>query len=69
VAAILSSSLEYARCWRDQGRFKESVLRDLDLRAWRIALAWEQVLAGDIADLIEDLALEEAARFPKSVPG
>jgi hypothetical protein len=68
VAAILSSSLEYLRRWRDQGRFSESTLRDLELRAWRIAVGWEQVLAGDIEDLKEDLALEEAARFPKSVP-
>lgn len=65
VAAILSSSLEYSRRWRDQGRFDESVLSALDMYAWRIAFAWEQVLAGDIEDLTENLAREEAARFPR----
>ena len=65
VAAILSSTLEYARRWRDQGRFDVSVLSDLGMFAWRIAFAWEQVLAGDIEDLTENLALEEAARFPR----
>ena len=63
VAAILSSSLENSRRWRDQGRFDESVLRALDMCAWRIAFAWEQALAGDVDDLIENVALEEAARF------
>ena len=63
IAGILSSSLEYTLRWREKGRFNESVLRDLEHAAWRIACAWEQVLAGDIEDLMEDLALEEAARF------
>jgi hypothetical protein len=63
VAGILSSSLEYTLRWREKGRFDESVLKDLELAAWRIALVWEQVLAGDVEDLMEDLALEEAARF------
>ena len=44
----------------------ESVLRDVELRVWQIAVAWEETLAGDIEDLIEDLALEERARFPGS---
>jgi hypothetical protein len=68
VAAIISSGLEYARRLRDQSRFNESVLKDLELRVWRIAVVWEQVLAGDIEDLMEDLALEETARFPDSMP-
>jgi hypothetical protein len=68
LAVLLSSSLEYTRRWREQGRFDESTVGDLDRRAWRIALAWEQVLAGDIQDLKKDLAFEEAARFPKQVP-
>src|SRR5688572_16039919 len=35
VVAILGSGLEYARRWRDEGRFNESLLRDLDLHIWR----------------------------------
>jgi hypothetical protein len=63
VASILSSGLEHCRRWRDEARFSESVLKDLELRLWRIALAWEQVLAGDSLQLHEDVAREEAARF------
>ena len=69
LAAILSSSLEYVRRWRDQGRFDESTLRDVELRVWRIAVAWEQVLAGDVEDILDNLAVEERARFPTSAAG
>jgi hypothetical protein len=63
MASILSSGLEHCRRWRDEARFSESVLKDLELMLWRIALAWEQVLAGDSLQLLEDVAHEEAARF------
>jgi hypothetical protein len=68
VASMLSSGLEYSRRWRDEARFDESILRDLELSLWRIALAWEQVLAGDSEDLMEDVTLEQAGRFPKPLP-
>lgn len=53
VACIIEGCLRYHRRWSANHLFSDDVLQALLIGTHRIALCWEQVLAGDITDLLE----------------
>jgi hypothetical protein len=57
IAAVAAIATTLARAMIDHPEGREILLWS----AWRIACAWEAVLAGDIDDILEHCALEESA--------
>jgi hypothetical protein len=53
VACIISTSVRYYRKWSADQHFPDDVLALLLTGIHKIAFCWEQLLAGDIADLAE----------------
>jgi hypothetical protein len=55
ISGIISGILLYYRRWKRSNLFSCSIQDSLLDAAIKIAYAWDQVLAGDIADLLEGL--------------
>jgi hypothetical protein len=59
VSCILSSGIQYHRKWSRKGHFDQYMRDSLEDVIYRIAFAWEQLLAGDIDDLLEGIEFED----------
>ena len=57
VACIIQCCLGFYREWSAKGWFSDDVLKALMIGTHRIAYSWEQLLAGDISDLLEGFEL------------
>jgi hypothetical protein len=60
VSGIISSGLRYRRRWSRNGRFDSSICDWLEDSTYRIAYAWDQVIAGDIDDILEGFDIDSA---------
>jgi len=60
ISGILAGGIEYHLRWSRKRQVDAEVLDSLILELGRIAYAWDQVLAGDISDILEgfELSLE-----------
>lgn len=58
ISGIISAGLRFHREWSRNGRIDSSICRSLEDATYRIAYAWEQVLAGDIDDILEGLDID-----------
>ena len=54
VSGIISSGISYFRQWSKEQHFTTEVRDELIEGIHRISFAWDQVLAGDIDELLED---------------
>jgi len=53
VSGIVCSGIRWHRSWSQNQRFTATELCALETAVHKIAYAWDQVLAGDISDLLE----------------
>jgi hypothetical protein len=53
VSGIISGCLDYHRTWTESRKFDAATLTSLEVAVHKIAVAWDQVLAGDVSDLLE----------------
>jgi hypothetical protein len=60
VSGIIASGLRYHRLWSRTGKFAASDSNLLADEIYRIAYAWDQVLAGDMDDILEGFDISSA---------
>ena len=60
VSGIITSGLHYHRSWSRTGRIQSSVCNLLEDSIYKIAYAWDQVLAGDMDDILEGFDIQSA---------
>jgi len=58
MAGILSRSIEFHRKWSKQKQYDTVTLDSLEHAIHSIAFAWDQVLAGDVDDILEGFDLD-----------
>lgn len=58
VSGILSEGMMYHLKWSRKGQLDAQVLEYLSCELCRIAHAWDQILAGDVTDILEGFDIE-----------
>jgi hypothetical protein len=53
VSGIIEGCLDFHRRWAESQKLDAATLASLEMALHKIAFAWNQVLAGDISDLLE----------------